>query len=140
MTFLTINDILGAIGDNTLTQLRGTDDINLNNANKMAISKLAPLRELYNISVELKKSGDNRNDELIRILVAFTAYYLYNKVEDDDIPDRIRDNFKDEDKTVAAIAVGKMGTTLIRATTGDGENINNIRFSDSKPRNTDIYW
>lgn len=139
MEFLSDSDLKGSISAGTLTSLRGTLDENLDQSEAMAISEIAPLRELYDIDAEIRKTTDQRNAELIRILVAFTIYYLYNTVEDDSIPERVNNNYEKELKAVMLISQGKQSTTLERLTDDTGETISHFRFNDEQPRDLDAY-
>lgn len=140
MQFLTENDFKGIIGANTLTSLRGALDENLNSSETLAISELDPLRAKFDLSAELVKSGSSRNQVLVRMMVHITAYYLYNKVEDDDIPERITDNYKTQIKDIEKIANGSKSCTLtplIDETTNAPKS--NYRFGGDTPRNNDIF-
>ncbi len=140
MVYLTKTDLKGSISANTLTTLQGTADANLNECESLAISEIAPLRDLYNIDVELGKTDASRNIELKRMLVAFTVYYLFNTVEDDSIPQRVKDNYDKELKTVLAIANGKQSSTMQRNTNADGEETTNFSYNTTqKLRSLDPY-
>lgn len=140
MIFLTTNDFNGIIGANTLSNLRGAADVNLNTAEKLAISELDPLRANFDVDGELAKTDDSRSDLLVRMLVHITAYYLFNKVEDDDIPERITDNYNNQLKTIEKIAAGKMSTTLDALIDEDtGLTKSKYRFGGNTPRDNDIF-
>jgi phage gp36-like protein len=140
MNFLTENDFKGIIGTNTLTQLRGVGDADLNISESLAISELDPLRAKFDLSSELTKSGSARNPVMVRLMVHITAYYLYNKVEDNDIPDRINENYKTQIKDVEKFANGSKSCTLtplIDETTQAPKS--SYRFGGDAPRNNDIF-
>jgi phage gp36-like protein len=140
MQFLTENDFKGIIGANTLTQLRGVGDADLNIAESLSISELDPLRAKFNISVELTKSDTERNPVIIRLMVHITAYYLYNTVEDADIPERITENYKQQVRDIEKFANGSKAcslTPLIDETTQAPKS--NYRFGGDAPRNNDIF-
>lgn len=140
MQFLTENDFKGIIGANTLTQLRGIGDADLNIAESLSISELDPLRAKFDISAELAKSDTGRNPVMVRLMVHITAYYLYNKVEDDDIPERIADNYKTQIKDIEKFANGSKSCTLtplIDETTNAPKS--SYRFGGDAPRNNDIF-
>lgn len=140
MQFLTENDFKGIIGANTLTQLRGVSDADLNIAESLAISELDPLRAKFDISTELAKSDAGRNPVMVRLMVHITAYYLYNKVEDDDIPERITENYKAQVRDIEKFANGSKSCTLtplIDETTQAPKS--NYRFGGDTPRNNDIF-
>ncbi len=140
MQFLTTTDLTGIIGSNTLAQLRGAADANLETAEDLALSELDPLRANYDIDAELLKTTTSRNDMLVRMLVHITVYYLYNSVEDVDIPERVDENYRLQLKNIEKIATGKLSSTL-DALTDDttGLTKSNYRFGSDTARNHDIF-
>lgn len=139
MEFLNKTDFKGIIAIGIMSRLEGDADVNLNEAEDLAISELDPLRSKFNIDAELNKADDNRNKVLVRIMVHITAYYLYNSVPDDEIPDRIVDNWKKELKTIADIASGKLSSTLEALTGNDGEKVTTFRWGSNKKRAHELY-
>jgi phage gp36-like protein len=140
MAFITTSDLSGSISTNTLNQLVAAG-ASFNNCLITAISELAPLRANFNIDAELEKSGSNRNDELLRIVVAITTYYLFNTVEDDSIPQRVIDNYNKAIKDIKAIADGKQGTTIERIVDENGTSKTSIRVNtEDEPRDVNYFW
>lgn len=139
MQFLETTDFNGIIGANTLNSLRGADDVNLATAEKLAITELDPLRAKFNIPVELVKSGDSRNGLLIRLMIHITAYYLFNTVDDNDIPERITENYNTQIKNIAKIAAGSMECTLTTLYDQEGAQKTSYRFGSDASRDNDIF-
>jgi len=140
MQFLTNTDFQGIIGENTLASLRGIDDININESEKLAITEMDPLRENFNIATELQKTGSERNDTLIRMLIHITAYYLYNTVDDADIPTRIDENYNNQLKNIEKIATGKLSSTIMRNFDESGVKIkSSYRFGSDPARHNYIF-
>lgn len=139
MQFLTENDFKGIIGANTISSLRGADDVNLTTAENLAITELDPLQAKFNIPAELAKSGDNRNGLMIRLMIHITAYYLFNTVDDDDIPDRITENYKMQIQAIAKIASGSMESTLTPLFDESGTQKTSYRFGSDTARDNDIF-
>jgi hypothetical protein len=139
MDFLVITDFKGVIGDTTLSNLEGDEAVNLYTAESLAISEIDPLKAKFNIKKELSKSDDERNPVLVRILVHITAYYLYNTVEDSDIPERISENYKIAIKDIEKFANGSKSCTLEALLDEKGTTISNYRFGGDPPRNNDIF-
>ncbi len=138
MTFLQATDFSGIINTATLNSLRGDADVNLDKAEQLAISELAPLHYTYNVAGELGKTGGDRNNELIRVMVHLTAYYLYNTVEDVGIPERIDENYSTQRKDIAKIASGDLHTTITPLTV-DGERKGTYFFGGDVPRDNQIF-
>ncbi len=139
MQFLTVTDFTGIIGTNTLTSLRGTADANLDTSEGLAISELDPLRANFDITAELAKTGTGRNSLMIRLLVHITAYYLFNTVDDNDIPERIVDNYKMQITDIQKISTGKLSCTLDTLLDDDEYPKSNYRFGSNTPRDNDIF-
>lgn len=139
LQFLSENDFKGTISSSVLNTLKGTASENLEEAEQLAISELSCLYASYDVDAELNKTGSSRNKELVRILVGITAYYLYNTVIDDEIPERIKDNFEKEYKHVIAVCKG-LASTLDKLTNGEGEAVTRFRFDADEQRSHDPYY
>ncbi len=139
LQFLDENDFKGIIAASTLANLKGTDSENLVEAEKFAISELSCLYSLYDIDGELAKTSTSRNKELVRILVSITAYYLYNTVIDDEIPERIKDNFDKEYQHIIDVCNG-LASTLDSLTDDDGETITRFRSDADDQRSHDPFY
>ena len=140
MQFTTEDDFKGVLAPGVLSSLQGTADENLVEAELLAISHLSPLRDKYDIDGELAKTTTSRNREMLRMVVNITAYYLYNTVPDDDIPQRIVDNFNMELRNIDAIAKGRFATfdTLEDETTGETKT--NFRSGSDDLRSHDPFY
>jgi phage gp36-like protein len=140
MQFLVTTDLNGIIGSNTLTSLRGVADANLDTAEDLALSELDPLYANFDIPGELLKSGSTRNDMLVRMLVHITVYYLFNAVEDVDIPERVDENYRMQIKNIKEIASGKLSSTLDTLTNDEtGLPKSNYRWGSDAARDNDIF-
>lgn len=139
MQFLTTTDFNGIISASSYNSLKGTADANVNEAEKLALSELAPLRGNYDVAYELALTGTSRNAEVIRILVHIAAYYLYNTVEDVEIPERIDNNYNNQVKLIAKIAGGSVYTTIKPLLNEDLTPKSNYRFGGDEPRNNEIF-
>lgn len=140
MQFLLTTDFDGIIGGSTFTQLRGTADADLDKAEELALSELDPLYSNFDIPGELIKTGTSRSALLVRLCVHITAYYLFNKVEDDDIPQRIIDNYLQALKDIRDIATGKLSSTLGTITSDDtGLPKSNYRWGSDTARDNEIF-
>lgn len=139
MNFLTESDFKGILAPGVLTTLKGTGDANINEAEKMAISELDPLTSKFNIAAELDKDGTTRNTTLVRILVHITAYYLYNTVPDDEIPERITTNWKKELSTIEKISSGRLNSTLLSLTNEEGKTVTSFRWGSNPKRSHELY-
>lgn len=135
MKFLTQDDFNGVLSAGVITKLGSGFD----KAESLAISELDPLRGKFNIAAELAKGAANRNTTLVRIMVHVTAYYLYNTVPDDEIPERITDNWKKELATIEKIAGGKINSTLETLTSDTGKSVTMFRWGSNRARSHELY-
>lgn len=139
MVFLTDNDFKGIIDASQLADLRGVNDADLNTAESLAISELDPLRSNFNISGELSKAGANRNDMLVRVLIHITTYYLFNTVQDIDIPERVETNYANQLKVIEKVATGKLASTIDPVFDEQSKPKSNYRFGGDAPRDNNIF-
>jgi len=139
MQFLETTDFNGIIGTNTLTSLRGADDVNLATAEELAITELDPLRAKFDIAAELAKVGGGRNGLMIRLMIHITAYYLFNTVDDNDIPERIAENYRMQIQAIAKIASGSMESSLTPLLNADATPKTSYRFGGDALRDNDIF-
>lgn len=140
LKFIIEADFKGILGASVLAGLKGTNSENLTESELRAISELDPLRGKFDIDNMLAASGTSRHPVLIRILVHITAYYLYNTVPDDEIPDRIVDNWKKELKLISDLASGKASSTLGTLTDKTtGEQVTKFRWGSNAKRSHDLY-
>lgn len=140
MQFLKTTDFKGIIGVNTINSLKGADDENLNTAEDLALSELDPLYANYDIPSELNKTNGERNDMLVRMLVHITVYYLFNSVEDMDIPERVDENYRNQIKNIKDISTGKLSCTLTPLINDEtGLPKSNYRWGGDAPRDNEIF-
>ena len=139
LKFLTEADFKGILGASVLAGLKGVDLVNLIESELRSISELDPLRAKYAVDIMLSKVGAERHPVMIRMLVHITAYYLYNTVPDDEIPQRIVDNWKKELLFIKELASGKASSTLDALIDEDGEKVTTFRWGSNKKRSHDLY-
>lgn len=140
LTFIKETDFKGILGANVLASLKGANSENLIESERLSISELDPLRGKIDLDNELAKADDARHPVLVRMLVNITAYYLYNTVPDDEIPQRIVDNWKKELQLIKDIASGKVNSTLESVTSAEtGEKVTHFRWGSNKKRSHDLY-
>jgi hypothetical protein len=121
MRFLTLNDLDTAVNRRILDMITGEDESKLSDSEALAIGFVqGKLSSRYDLATELGRTGESRNLNLVRWMVFLTVYYLYNTVQDLDIPERVRLNYEDVSKEIVRIASGKEATDLKGIATGEG--------------------
>ena len=94
--FITIDDWNEWIDSTVRDQITGGDDTQLDKHENMAIQMVRDATTgKYNMDAELAKSGDSRNETLIRYVMSAAVYFLYNSVNDLQIPERVLQNYED---------------------------------------------
>lgn len=140
LKFIAETDFKGILGATVLTGLKGVNSENLIESELRAISELDPLKAKFNLDALLSAVGAERHPVMIRILVHITAYYLYNTVPDDEIPQRIVDNWKKELQTIKDLASGKASSTLeVKTDETTGEKVTSFRWGSNKKRSHDLH-
>lgn len=139
LQFITETDFKGILGASVIAGLKGTNSENLIESEKRAISELDPLRAKFDIDGMLSQTGTARHPVIVRVLINITAYYLYNTVPDDEIPQRIVDNFKKEIQFIKDLVTGKTSSTLTGLTDDEGEKLTTFRWGSNKARTHSLY-
>ncbi len=128
VTYLKQVDLQSSIRDHRLEHiLDNTDANNTTNAFELASSEAeSVVRDYlikYAIDDELAKLGDDRHKSVVFYIKNICLYILYERIEDDDVPDRIIKNYDDTIETLRDISKGKLTIGLPLAqidTDGDG--------------------
>lgn len=118
-TFITTADYM--ISDRVLStlapgagELDGIEDM----AEGMVCDRL---KEKFNMAAELSKTGNRRNMTLVRWITSIAAYFLYSKIPDIEIPDRIIKDYDDAMTEINAVAQGRAGASLERVVDPAGD-------------------
>lgn len=134
MRFLTKQDFSAGVNAQILNQIICGEVFRLDDAENISLSHIhSKLGERYNLLRELSLSGEARNRNLIRWALAIAIYHLYNTVPDLESPERVRQNYSDTLKEIAAISSGKEATDLVKLTEASGQKKTRFRWG-SKPR------
>lgn len=139
--FITIDDWNEWIDPTVRDQITGGDDTQLDKHENMAIQMARDATTgKYNMDAELAKSGDSRNETLIRYVMSAAVYFLYNSVNDLQIPERVLQNYEDIREELKLIATGKMNVEFDRLPDPDGDgDITNFKWGSEDRRDHDAY-
>lgn len=134
MSFLTKNDFNSKITANVLNQITGGDDTLLSDAeNKAAAVINDMLSGNYNIALELAKTGTSRHQALLGWMLYLAVYFLYERIPDSELPERVVKNYDDTLTVLKDIARGKTPTTLTPVKV-DGKAKRTFRMGGNTPR------
>ena len=135
MIFLTLNDITAKIPEAILSQITDSIDAVLDQAEQQAIAYVRDhLTGKYDIDAELQKTGADRHPSLVRWLTDLVIYYIYNRVPDVQIPDRVWKNYDDTRKELEQISLGKRQTTLTPVYNDENIRVTYFSFDTKKDR------
>lgn len=139
MSFLSINDYDVSISTDMLTQLIESDEEKLNASESDAAQVIIDrIGSKYAVASELQKQGDVRNRTLVRWMRVISLYFIYGRVPDEQIPERIIKDYDDAIKELDKISQGKYSTSLPRVQE-NGAVRTSLRMGSNPPRSHNPY-
>ncbi len=134
--FLTIKDYLVFITEGVLKKIVRDNDTKLTDSERMAYGYIyEKLSGRFNIDLEIARRGEDRNPALVRWMAVLAIYYIYQSVPDEEIPERVRQNYEDAIAEIQRVASGKDNSTLSPITDQSGEVRVRSRFYYEARRN-----
>jgi hypothetical protein len=135
MSFLNKEDYFRKIKESILNQITGGNDDLLDEAETTAAGIITDmLSGNYNIAAELAKNGDARHENLKYWMLNLSAYLLYDRIPDNEVPERITNDFDATMDTLRKIAIGRTPTTLTPVIDGSGKTKRVFRMGSKPPR------
>lgn len=128
MSYLTQQDLQSSIREGRLEHLldntqEGTPDV-FGQAALEAQSLVRDYLIRYDMDAELAKTGVDRHASIIFYLKNICLYILYERIEDDQVPERIIKNYNDTIETLREIAQGKLPLSLpLKEVDTDGDGL-----------------
>jgi Protein of unknown function (DUF1320) len=107
-------DYKGRISIDLLDLLLAEDEANiLTDASKTAEDTIASqVNTVYSVNGELAKTGAARNFFILNMAVSIALYYIYQRADDNDVPEKVIKNYDDTMDALAAISKGKQTLDL----------------------------
>jgi hypothetical protein len=100
------------------------EDLLLDSAEGEALAILRDhLGKRYNMDVEFSKAGDNRNKVVLRWAKVLVLYFIYERIPDEMVPERIVSNYENVLAMLVKVEDGKkdvIGLTPITETDSNG--------------------
>ncbi len=126
--YLTQQDLQSSIREGRLAHLLDNKDDNTPDIfNQAALEGQSIVRDYlfrYEIDLEFQKTASDRHASIIFYLKNICLYILYERIEDNDVPERIIKNYNDTIETLREIAQGKLPLSLpIKEEDTDGDSI-----------------
>lgn len=140
MDFIKKEDYETRVQVSIIDQITGENDTLLDDAEKDAGALITDrLSDKYDVQAELAHSGEDRDRSLMRWMISLSLYYIYARVPDEEIPERIIKDYDDTLKELDKIAAGRYGCSLQRVKTADGETKTSIRLGSNSQRTHNPY-
>lgn len=115
MVFLTIDDFRSKLDADIRNQITGSDDELLDSAELQAMAIIQDaFSSTYDLDIEFAKTAGDRHMNLIRWMLNLTVYFIYERVPDSQVPERVVKNYDDTIAEIKAIEAGKRNTTLTK--------------------------
>jgi phage gp36-like protein len=139
MSFLEQTDYNVSISTDLLNQIIDGDEDLLDNAESDSAQIITDrIGDKYSVDSELQKQGDERNRTLVRWMRVLSMYYIYGRIPDEQIPERVVKDYDDVIKELDKISSGKYATSLARIEV-DGTVKTSIRMGSNAQRTHNPY-
>lgn len=138
MAFITAEDYKTAIKDTNLSRMIETDESVRQDAEATAIATIRDsLFSRYNTEAIFGATGDERAKQVVRWVIVLSLYYLYERLPQSMMPDRIKNNYDQVLGWLVDIEDGKKTVDLPRRTQADADGtqkpITKFRHGSSLP-------
>lgn len=138
MAFITADDYKAAIKETNLTRMLDNDTAAREDAEATAIATIRDsLFSRYDTDVIFGSEGDDRPKQVVRWVIVLSLYYLYERLPQTMMPDRIKNNYEQLLGWLVDIEDGKKALDLPRRTQADADGtqvpITKFRHGSSLP-------
>lgn len=111
--FITKNDYKPKIQDKRLEMIIEEDNTILDTAEGTAIAMVKDsLHAYYDVTDIFSKTGDARPKQVVRWVTNLVLYFIYERIPDKLVPERVTKNYDDTMMVLLEIADGKKLTNL----------------------------
>lgn len=133
--WITSADYLQKITNDRLQQIieGNTDRLDEAETTAVAVVKDA-LFQWYDTDSIFATTGSDRPAQVVRWCVNLALFYLYERVPDKLVPERVVQNYEQTLATLQDIEDGKKSVDLQKKTDDDGENVNKFRWGSQTAR------
>lgn len=128
-------DYISKIRDKRLDQLIDNTPAILDNEEETAIQVIKDaLHSKYDTNAIFSKTGINRDKQVVRWACNLVLYYVYARLPDKLIPERIENDYVETIEYLKALESGKRSTQLPRIEDSEGKPPTNNRWGSRPPR------
>lgn len=139
-TFVAKADYELMIKQARLDQATDINDDLLDEAEATAIQVVRDaLYSRYNVDDIFAQTGDDRAKQVVRWVLTLSIYYIYDRLPDRIIPERVKENYQDTINILTAIEDGKKSVELPLLTDADNEDLTKFRWGSRKARTHDPF-
>jgi len=85
------------------------------------------------------QTGDDRDRQVVRWVLTLSLYYIYDRLPDRIIPERVKENYQDTINILTQIEDGKKSVELTLLTDADSEELTKFRWGSRKARTHDPF-
>ncbi len=134
-TFITSDDYGVKISDNRLQMIIEQDNTLLDDAESTAIAVVKDaLYPYYNTETIFATTGEDRPAQVVRWVLCLSLYYLYERIPDKLVPQRVKDNYRDTLDKLQRISDQIESVNLPRVTDNDGAIESKFRWGGESAR------
>lgn len=135
MAFIEEADYKLKIREARLMQVIEEDPDLLDTAEETAIQVVRDaLHSRYDVAAIFATTGSGRPKQVVRWVMCLALYYLYERIPDKLVPERVVKNYDDTLATLNDISDGKLSTELPRLVGADGANPTKFRWGSMTAR------
>jgi len=141
MTFLTTDDFLMKMSEDIRNQITDTNNTILDDAELQATAIIQDaFFDKYDLDAEFAKTGDDRHRNLLRWMLNLTVYFIYERIPDEQVPERIVKNYDDTVQEIKLVEQGKRNTSLTKLIREDNlRKETNFRWGSNERRTHNPY-
>lgn len=136
--FITKEDLNTKIRELRLNQITDADDTIVTGSIREALDTIrsALSGPGYNMNLVLAQVGDQRNGLLMGWAKNLAMYAIYDRIPDEDVPDRVIKNYEDTWALLMKASAGQLSLDLPRSIDSSGRKKTKFRAGGDKPRST----
>lgn len=133
--YITKADYLHKIRLPRLEMMIEEDNSILDDAEETAVAVVKDaLHAHYDNEAIFTKTGDDRDKQVVRWVMNLAVYYIYERIPDKLVPERVVKNYDDTILTLMEIADRKKSVDLPKITNADGVTATKFRCGGIEPR------
>lgn len=138
MSYLVENDFKKSLRDVRLSQIVDGNSTLLDDASDAAEAIVRDyLNSRYNVEEIFNKTGNDRHKQVVRWTLLIALYIIYDRIEDDLVPERVIKNYDETIATLKEICDAKMEAVLPRRVDEKNATVTKFRWGSNKRRKDD---